>query len=300
MTHNHPDFLACSELAFQQALPGTAPTAAAWVIFEYSGAWSREALSPETFGSDPMGPELLQAAALLESLGAKVLLARESGATHAPLTRNSRAWVAGAPDFATGISTIGDVLDALGEAAGGTLTEILKHCAASQSHDPHLFVCCHGKRDQCCAVKGRALVGQLHVMHTRIWECSHLGGHRFSPTALLLPHGAVFGRLTTESMNSILAGTSYGLEELRGLSALRAVEQVMDVAAKELWCLPWFAPLSFHQVGASDDHDTFDVTGPDGRHARITVRPSNESLPVSCGKPSAPTMVWKVVDVSED
>jgi hypothetical protein len=247
-----------------------------------------------------MGPDLLQAAALLESLGVKVLLARESGATHAPLTRNSRAWVAAAPDFATGISTIGNVLDALGEAADGTLTEILNNCAASQSHDPHLFVCCHGKRDQCCAVKGRALVGQLHAMHTRIWECSHLGGHRFGPTALLLPHGAVFGRLTTESGNSILAGSSQGLGELRGLSALSSVQQVMDVAAKKLWRLPWFAPLSFHQVSASDDHDTFDVTGPDGRKVRFTVRSSTESLPVSCGKPPAPTLVWKVVEVSED
>lgn len=29
----------------------------------------------------------------------------------------------------------------------------------------------------------------------RVWETNHLGGHRFAPTAVLLPFGTVYGRL---------------------------------------------------------------------------------------------------------
>jgi hypothetical protein len=36
------------------------------------------------------------------------------------------------------------------------------------------------------------------------WECSHLGGHRFAATAMLLPTGDMFGWLDAESAPKIL------------------------------------------------------------------------------------------------
>ncbi|MBV9923283.1 MAG: hypothetical protein JOY78_20875 [Pseudonocardia sp.] len=54
--------------------------------------------------------------------------------------------------------------------------------------DPLLLVCTHGRRDRCCALDGRALVRALvEAGEPDVWECSHLSGHRFAPTALVLP-----------------------------------------------------------------------------------------------------------------
>lgn len=290
----------CSALATHQALAGTAPTAQAWVIFEYAGAWSREALSPETFAGDPLGADLLRATAFLESLGARVLLAREPGSAHAPLHRDSRAWLATAPDFALGFSTTGTVLDVADRSTAPALNALLDNSTPFPPTRPQIFICCHGKRDECCAVKGRALVQELRTSRMSVWECSHLGGHRFAPTALLFPHGGLFGRLTHESLISVLQGTSLGLDELRGIPCMSPAEQVVDIAAKKAWHLPWSANVHIEPRDSEGDHTTFVVSASNTRMIRCTVRRTEENLPMSCGKPASATTVWRVVDLREE
>lgn len=300
MMGGNSDSTFCSDLASKEALAGTAPHAPAWVIVEYAGPWSREALSPETFSADPLGAELLRAAQILESLGAKVLLARESGATHSPLHRDSRIWIARSPDYGPYLSTIGEALDRIVGFDGGTLAELLDTMAGTPLRHSHLFICCHGKRDQCCAVKGRALLKSVKSTHPHVWECSHLGGHRFAPTALLLPRAGVFGRLTETSIDSLLDDGALGLEKLRGLSSFTPGEQVVDIAAKKLWQLPWSANLAIDRIDSDGHESTFMATAPDDRKIRCTVSESVEELPVSCGKPASSTKVWRVQDIHEE
>ncbi|MFK8184264.1 MAG: sucrase ferredoxin [Phormidesmis sp.] len=73
-----------------------------------------------------------------------------------------------------------------------------------------LLVCTHGMRDMCCARFGQpfyrqakhlAKLGQLP--NTRTWQVSHIGGHRFAPTAISLPDGRYYGRLTVEALAAI-------------------------------------------------------------------------------------------------
>jgi hypothetical protein len=52
-----------------------------------------------------------------------------------------------------------------------------------------ILVCTHGSRDRCCSRFGapiyrqaRRLVGELELENTRIWQASHIGGHRMAPT----------------------------------------------------------------------------------------------------------------------
>jgi len=61
------------------------------------------------------------------------------------------------------------------------------------------LVCTNGKRDQCCAVRGRPVAAALAATSWDTWECSHLGGHRFAATIMLLPTGDMFGWLDPES-----------------------------------------------------------------------------------------------------
>ena len=61
---------------------------------------------------------------------------------------------------------------------------------------PLLLVCTNGRRDVCCAVFGRPLAHDAAVQRPgQVWETSHTGGHRFSPTAVLLPWGVTLARL---------------------------------------------------------------------------------------------------------
>ena len=61
---------------------------------------------------------------------------------------------------------------------------------------PALLVCTHAERDPCCGTDGRALVDALAAAGVPdVWECSHLGGHRFAATALVLPTGYLYGHL---------------------------------------------------------------------------------------------------------
>ncbi|MEL6604928.1 MAG: sucrase ferredoxin [Cyanobacteria bacterium J06614_10] len=74
----------------------------------------------------------------------------------------------------------------------------LGQSTATYSNQPitkqDILVCTHGMRDKCCARFGqplfreaRHLSEQGQLPNTRIWQASHIGGHRFAPTAITLP-----------------------------------------------------------------------------------------------------------------
>jgi hypothetical protein len=61
---------------------------------------------------------------------------------------------------------------------------------------PLFLVCCNGKRDLCCAKFGVALYVELSIkLGSMAWQTTHLGGHRFAPTGLILPEGLAYGRM---------------------------------------------------------------------------------------------------------
>ncbi len=68
-----------------------------------------------------------------------------------------------------------------------------------------LLVCTHGARDRCCGAMGTTLamnVASRNGLHVR--RTSHLGGHRFAPTALLLPEGTAWAWLDDALLETIL------------------------------------------------------------------------------------------------
>lgn len=81
-----------------------------------------------------------------------------------------------------------------------------------------VLVCSHGRRDACCGTLGTRLVTMLDGTHdavgpnggdrtigtigATVWRTSHTGGHRFAPTALVLPEGTAWAYLD----DGLLAG----------------------------------------------------------------------------------------------
>jgi hypothetical protein len=83
------------------------------------------------------------------------------------------------------------------------LAGALAHLAPAPATE--VLVCSHGTRDRCCGALGTALHGGAQPrpgVHLR--RTSHLGGHRFAPTAVLLPSGTAWAWLDDALLGAIL------------------------------------------------------------------------------------------------
>jgi hypothetical protein len=103
--------------------------------------------------------------------------------------------------------------------------------------DPILLVCTNGKRDACCALRGRVLMTALAADHgERTWECTHLGGHRFAANLVCLPDGIVYGRVGPADGPRLADAYLDGRVDpalLRGRSAWPAPAQVAEQALRQ-------------------------------------------------------------------
>ncbi|HMG44293.1 MAG TPA: sucrase ferredoxin [Acidimicrobiales bacterium] len=85
-------------------------------------------------------------------------------------------------------------------------------CAGAEAVPVDVLVCGHGSRDVCCGSMGTALARKLGgrgrgAERVRVWRTSHLGGHRFAPTAAFLPTGQVWGHLDVDVAERVIAET---------------------------------------------------------------------------------------------
>ena len=106
--------------------------------------------------------------------------------------------------------------------------------------EPLFAVCTNGARDRCCAIKGRDLAATLHAAlddpddDATVVEISHVGGHRYAPTMMVLPWGYAYARLDRVTALDIAEAARDGLVHpagLRGRADLPPAAQV----AEALW-----------------------------------------------------------------
>jgi len=127
------------------------------------------------------------------------------------------------------------------------------------NHQYDLLVCTHGNVDAACSRYGYPLYKnwrQQANSQIRVWRCSHFGGHRFAPTAISLPDGHYWGRLTPEALN-LITKQEGNLSDLklyyRGWTGL---DQWTQIAEQEL-CLKygweWFHYLKTGEVVEADE-----------------------------------------------
>ncbi len=87
---------------------------------------------------------------------------------------------------------------------------------------PLFLICTNGRRDPCCAERGRPLVAALAPAFGRmIWECSHIGGDRFAGNLVCFPRGVYFGRVDPEEAEAVARAYGKGrlsLAHYRGRS----------------------------------------------------------------------------------
>ncbi|OLT09762.1 hypothetical protein BJF78_05960 [Pseudonocardia sp. CNS-139] len=126
-------------------------------------------------------------------------------------------------------------------------------------------------------------MGEPHV-----WESSHLGGHRFAPTALVLPTGYAYGRLDVPSASAARKAAWPGEVETarcRGRSTWSPAGQVAELAVRAATGLRDADALT-----VADAPGGAVVTARDGRRWAVDVAPvaGNGPRPPSCGADAAP------------
>ncbi|WP_238165880.1 sucrase ferredoxin [Kribbella caucasensis] len=277
----------CREL--DEPMPGTAVVAAGWVVVEQPGPWGRKAptqshLDPD-FGAkiDADCKKVDLRFGLIRSPGKHADAVPRAHQVYVASTAPGRTWLlGGCVDEPAALASLD--LDAVSrgdlDAVRASLPEL------SPVTQPVLLICTNGKRDECCALFGRPLVTAMAaVAPGRVWESSHLSGHRFSPTAALLPAGTLHGRLTVESATAVLAAADRGetvIDTLRGRSTWTKRGQVADIAVRDLSGEVALEALSV----IAEDLETVTVRHTDGRTwiVDVAAEPADPPRPESCGK----------------
>jgi hypothetical protein len=180
---------------------GTAGSYAGFLLVEWPLPWPRD------IGEIPeLAPVVAACAAADVRLQGLVPLFSDEEARRAILYRKPEAeWFAGY-ERVERIVTADRLVDA---AAGLVTTGDGDPSWARAAITDDVLVCTHGRRDICCGSKGTALANELSDDPARfggtvrLWRTSHTGGHRFAPTAIVLPHGTVWAFLDADALRRI-------------------------------------------------------------------------------------------------
>lgn len=277
---------------------GTAAAAKFFVVVEQSGPWGR-VVARESHLPDGLGVELDARAA---ALGGRFMLIRHAGghADHDGLHRVLLAHAGADPRSAWLLA--GDVTDprallSLDWTALSTGDRELARRSLPGAHEiePALLICTNGRRDVCCAVRGRPLAAAAaELAPDRVWEVSHTGGHRFAPTAVLLPWGEYLARLDIDAVRSILTASSSGQlprtllgpQHDRGRSGLPGPAQAAESFVRHLIGETDLNALATGLGQETPDGHRVPVAHVDGRRwvARVSRLPTGQHRPESCRK----------------
>lgn len=234
--------LPCSQQSLTIAEPiagsGT-PEISAWLMLEHPQRWGRDALNDSGF-SDALQSHL---GTLNKKLRLRFLLIRRfggedrvDGSRRAYLVKTRGQGRAKPQIWMFDLETPDDLLELDIESM------LLADMPGGESDPPkHLYaICTHGKRDRCCALRGVALakaMSQVDDLDGEVWQCSHLGGHRFAATMVYLPHGIHYGRLQPDDVPDLVAahrrGQLYDLRNYRGQTRLPAAVQAAEAWLRE-------------------------------------------------------------------
>jgi hypothetical protein len=232
-----PGWPRCSFLADAAGDPleGTAAPADRWLLLEHRGPWGRDGYKES--GLDGAAVRALSTWA--ERNRGRVTLIRRPGRG---LGGGARRWFRidsrpGRESIRTGSLVTGRDDDHHPDDQADLDVAAATEQPGQQHREPLFLVCTHGRHDTCCAVRGRPLAAALAADQPdgTVWECSHLGGCRFAPTAVLLPHGFVLGNLPAAELGAVARAYRQGMlmpQWVRGRCSLPAAAQAAQQHAR--------------------------------------------------------------------
>ncbi len=217
----------CADLAREndEPLGATASRIDHWLLVEYRGLWSHDALGGSGL-SDQVKARLRELAARRPQT--RLLLIRRPDRRH---EHRLAVYVADSREGSERLARI-DLDD------HEQLRRIDPFEAAEAVEEPLFLVCTHGKHDRCCARYGRPLWDAVseQLDADSAWQSSHVGGDRFAGNVVALPHGVYYGRVDREDVADLLDHHLSGrvlLDHYRGRSCWPFAVQAAERQVRE-------------------------------------------------------------------
>ncbi len=268
----------CSEHNMDEPLWGTADTVDVWLCLEYKPTWKARVYQDNAL-ADSTQQWLDDTIAAFKAAGLK---ARPQFVRRPELDREDVSLLVAHDGQAYRFSGPGyDFLKDLDLPALVAAGEL--EAAGERLEAPVYLVCTNGQRDLCCARFGLPVYNELKAtVGDRVWQVTHLGGHRFAPNVLTLGDGCLYGRVTPEALPALLADTEAGrvaFPFLRGRSRYSKLVQAAEAALGR-------QGLRLLHVDADDDGGTVQFADADTR-VSVTLGRAEQAVRVqkSCGDP---------------
>jgi len=266
----------CSAAAEQLDEPmiGSVDQRIRWLLIEDRSAWGTDAVR-DVLGTDGAGEA--------KRRGMRVLLVRRrEGDPAADVVR--RVMLVDTRTHEMAIRTVRDpselTINALADAPVAEFGAVMQ--------DPIFLVCTNGKRDACCALRGRALASALAADHAeRTWECTHLGGHRFAGNLVCLPEGIIYGRVTSADGPRLADAYLDGRLDpsfLRGRSAWPPPAQVAEQALRLRLRFDGLRDVTLAGARIAEDRATVTLATAAGRMHTLELQAARlgPPRPISC------------------
>jgi hypothetical protein len=251
---------------------GTADQVDAWVLLEYRPAWKARAVEENDLGDTTRA----WLADNLAALAANNVKARPQLIRRPEIDRAEVELLVGVPGalirFAgKGYEFLADVW----------LPDVL---AAPERYpavtEPRYFVCTNGQRDLCCARFGLPVYAALRTLvGDRVWQVTHLGGHRFAPNVLALPQGVLYGRVNEMAAPALVEQVEAGglsFPHLRGRTWYPPVAQAAEAVSGR-------SDLTLVSAEDHEEHGVAHFQGPDGPASVRVQRTPPVDVLKSCG-----------------
>jgi hypothetical protein len=185
----------CSDISRENEEPlgATASTIDRWLLVEYRGLWSSDALAGSGL-SDQVKARLTELRSAHPRT--RLIFIRRPDRRH---EQHLSVYVA---DSRQGNEQLGRLELSNHE----DLRSIDPWAAASAVTEPLFLACTHGKHDPCCARYGRPLFDALNeqLAEQSVWQCTHIGGDRFAGNVVCLPHGVYYGRVERDDVPTLV------------------------------------------------------------------------------------------------
>jgi hypothetical protein len=268
----------CAEIsrAVSEPMAGTAPSARRWLCLEHPDAW------PGDINKDP-NPAVRAVLARSVVAGFRPLLIR--GTVSAPQQRRRVFLIDTAPG-AVVVTML--AVERPEELTDLPLPDLDSPLPGEPVPEPMLLICTHDQRDPCCGLAGKGLAETLAA--PTVFECSHLGGHRFAPTAFVLPTGYLYGRLEPESATAVHLAAAAGevvTDSCRGRCSWSPGGQVAELAVRSATGLR--APDAVVVLDENDDTVHLRTASGDRWDVDLERVEVDTTRPASCG--ARPTLM---------
>lgn len=277
--------LPCQEhsLAIGEPLAGTAASAAFWLLLEHDGPWGSRGVDDSGLPDDVVAHLSALAAACPTLRTQLVRRPNESPGSF-------RLFLAATGEGSGSLSCV--TLRAPEQLLELPLAAWLAGegpMPGAPRSEPMFFVCVHGKRDRCCARLGMPLYRALDAqVGERVFQTTHLGGHRFAATLIVLPTGLCYGRVPEADAAPLVAASArdeiYDLTRLRGRSAYASEAQAAEVLLRSELPSGRTLPLTLVDSAMDDAGSLVRFREGSGREHRVRVaRAKLPPAPQSCG-----------------